>query len=161
MVACAAAPAMAERAPVPQVDALLACRDLTDATARVACYDAKGEQLRAAMAAGDVLVASKQELVTKRREGFGFSAAGKGPVFETKDQPEISEVTTRLTDVQSFGYGQWRMVTADHGTWETTSGDAFDFQPAAGMTVNIRRGSLGSFVVRLPRGSALKVRRVR
>ena len=63
LAALAAAPALAQEAPLTRV---YACTDVADATARLACFDAAVAGLKQQQAGGDLAVVSRQQVLPQK-----------------------------------------------------------------------------------------------
>ncbi len=164
-VALIASGAQAQRkAPPPQsplVNSLAACRTQKDDAARLRCYDAAAAALTDAAAAGNVVVVDQQDLRKARRSLFGFSLP-KLPFFggdrSADDVPD--ELTAKVTDARGIGYGKYRIRLEDGALWETTESSSAIRDPRSGDTVVIKRGTLGSYMMRIAGQRGLRAKRV-
>lgn len=78
---------------------------------------------------------------------------------EQKREP-LDAMTARVTVAEQDRYGAWRLTLDNGQVWlQTEPGLGIRFQ--AGSTVEIRRASLGSFVLEVPGRPVIRVRRVR
>ncbi|HEY0628432.1 MAG TPA: hypothetical protein VGD23_03800, partial [Sphingomicrobium sp.] len=75
----------------PQVNALLACRNVTDSAERLACYDKAAATISDAVAKQDLVVFDREGVRKTKRGLFGFSIPNLG-VFDDDDQVEIKQV---------------------------------------------------------------------
>jgi hypothetical protein len=150
-------------APPPSIQALAACRTLTDPAARLACYDRAAGELEQAVAAKSVVVLDKAEVAQTRRSLFGLRLP-KLKIFgggeDGDDGGELKELTAKVTEVRPLGYGKWRLMLDDGAPWETTEPlGTFARDPVVGDTVNIRRGMAGYFL-KIGRQNAVRARRI-
>src|SRR3954453_13434020 len=161
-VAVAAGPAAAKAPPPisPLVNALEQCRQIVDSAQRLACYDRAAPALVAASRSGEVSVVDRGQLRQARRSLFGFSMpklpffAGDQSAGDTPDQ-----IDTTIKSVGDLGLGKYRIVvTEGDAVWETT--DESNHEPRSGEKIVIRRGSLGSYFLRIAGNSGVKGRRV-
>lgn len=143
----------------PQVNALLACRNVADSAERLACYD------KAAATIGDAV--AKQELVVFDREGvrktkrglFGFSIPNLG-VFGDDDQVEIKQVEGTIAGYSYNADGRYVFRLADGTRWSQMDDKVIAVPPRNGEKVVVRRGALGSYILAIDKRPGVKVRRV-
>ncbi len=150
-------PDEATQARPPVVAAVLACRALTDPTARLACFDREAGTLDTALTNGDVVAADRTEVRRANRSLFGLSLP-RIRIFGSHDD----EVTTIEGDVQSIargGDGRAVFTLTDGARWMQTD-DHTLVGVRAGTHVTIRRGALGSFFAAFRGSSSVRVRRV-
>ena len=152
----------------PIIGELAACRGRSDPADRLACYDAATARLVTATENRDLVVLDREDVVQTRRSLFGFSLprialfsgrdAVRDPVSVARE--DISELNTTITRVQSIGNGKYQLVLAEGGTWRSTEAWAGAVLPTEGGKINVRRASLGSYILKLPGGRAVRGMRV-
>jgi hypothetical protein len=146
-----AAGAKEQPAPSPLVSAIDRCRQMTDATQRLACYDSAAAALVKATTAGDVSVVDRSEVRRVRRSLFGFSMP-RLPFFSgdtTADETQ-NRLESTITSVQALNNGYFRIVIADNkAVWETTDSNISFDPPRPGQKITILRGPLGSYFLRI------------
>lgn len=149
-------------APPDPVAGIERCRSITAADARLACFDAAASALASARASGEVQLVNRRELREARRGLFGF-ALPKLPFFrgdDTQDEAS-SRLDSRITSARGLGYGKYRITIADgDAVWETTESYSTLEPPQAGQPISIRKGPLGSYMVRINNQRGVKGRRV-
>jgi hypothetical protein len=146
----------------PLVNALQACQAIADPTQRLACYDKEAGALLAATSKGDVALVDKGEVRKARKSLFGFSVP-KIPFFSGDDTTDAVSDTLESTikSANGIGYGKFRMVIAEgNAVWETTESYATMREPRAGDKIVIKRGPLGSYLLRIGSNRGLKGKRV-
>ncbi len=146
----------------PLVSALEACRAITDSTQRLACYDKEAGALLDATQKGDVAVVDKAEVRKARKSLFGF-AMPKIPFFSGDDTADVVSDTLESTikSANGIGYGKFRMTIAEgDAVWETTESYSTMREPRAGDKIVIKRGPLGSYMLRIGSNRGVKGRRV-
>jgi hypothetical protein len=153
VIALLAGPALAKDPPKqsPLVGALAACRAIADPTERLACYDKEAGALVAATQTGDVSVVDKAEIRKARKSLFGFAMPNL-PFFSGDDSAgEVSDtLESTITTASGIGYGKFRMTIAEgNAVWETTETYGTMRDPRAGDKISIKRGPLGSYVLRI------------
>ena len=143
------------------LEALAACRGQNDPARRLACYDSTATALLKAREAGEVQVVNRGELREVRRNLFGF-ALPKLPFFKgDRSQEEADDkLETKITNWRSVGYGKYRIVVEGGAVWETSeASDSID-PPASGQPLSIRKGALGSYVLRINNQRGVRGRRI-
>lgn len=146
----------------PLVGALEACRAIADPAERLACYDKEAGALLTAASKGDVAVVDKSEVRKARKSLFGF-AMPKIPFFSGEDTADVVSDTleTTIKSASGIGYGKFRMTIAEgNAVWETTEAYSTMREPRAGDKIVIKRGPLGSYMLRIGSNRGVKGRRV-
>lgn len=162
----AAAPGMAaDRVPAggsPLLLQLGQCRSITDNAARLACFDQASGALLAATSRGDVSVVDRGELRTTRRSLFGFGLP-KLPFF--RGDPTANEASdnldSKIASARELGYGKYRIgLTDGNAVWETLETYESLDPPRPGQPIAIKRGPMGSYMVRIDGQRGVKAKRV-
>ena len=159
-----ASPATAQRRakdapPSPMVDALTACRAITENAARLACYDQASARLTEAVGKGEVIVMDQQEVKQTRRSLFGFNLP-RLPLFRGDSGPDEDELTAKIVSASRIGYDKYRLRLEGNGVWETTESSSRISVPRSGQSVLIKRGPLGSYMMRIDGQRAVRAKRV-
>ena len=158
-----AAPATAQEATEQSsviADQLLNCRSITQADARLACFDANAATFAAAREANQIVVLDREEVRQAKRSLFGFSLP-RIRLFggDESNEPEVQEIESTLANVQSAGGNRWTLTLADNTRWQTTDARS-TFFPSNGQDVKIEAGILGSYSAKIGSGRAVKVKRI-
>jgi hypothetical protein len=146
----------------PLVGALQTCRAVADPNQRLACYDKEAGALLDAAQKGDVAVVDKSEVRQARKSLFGF-AMPKVPFFSGDDTADAVSDTleTTVKSASGIGYGKFRIIVAEgDAVWETTETYGTMRDPRAGDKILIKRGPLGSYMLRIGSNRGVKGRRV-
>lgn len=146
----------------PLVGALQSCRAIADPTERLACYDKEAGALLDATQTGDVAVVDKSEVRNARKSLFGF-AMPKIPFFTGDDSADTVSDTLESTvkRANGIGYGKFRITIAEgDAVWETTESYGTMHDPRSGDKIVIKRGPLGSYMLRIGSNRAVKGKRV-
>ena len=164
VIALLAGPALAKDPPKQSqmVGALEACRAIADPTQRLACYDKEAGALLAATQAGEVSVVDKSEMRKARKSLFGFSMPNL-PFFSGDDSAnEVSDtLESTVTQASGIGYGKFRLTIAEgNAVWETTETYGTMRDPRPGDKISIKRGPLGSYLLRIGNNRGVKGKRV-
>lgn len=174
--ACAAIAALAFAAPLAAQDkaasaensyvaALRACQGKTDPAERLACYDTAVAAMVSASSEGEVRVVDAEDVRQTRRKLFGFALPDLG-IFggdSDKDDPEKAEefttLNTTITGVRATG--QTLVVTTAEGAqWQLDELPARLMKPKVGQTLEIKKGALSSYFLRINGQRGIKGRRV-
>jgi hypothetical protein len=143
---------------------LLDCRSIADSTQRLACYDQQVAAIDTAAQRDEVVVLDKEELKKTRRSLFGFSLP-KLPFLsggDTEDAAEASEshaIESTIATLTSLGYGKWALTIEDGAEWQTTEALP-NRTPKKGMTVEIKRAAMGSFMLSINGWHPIRAKRV-
>ena len=155
-----AAPAVAADEPPAAIQALNACRAITDDAQRLACYDKAAGALLQSVQNKETVVLDKQAVTKTKRSLFGFSLP-RLPFFgndKDDEKEEFTQIEEPIKTVRSIGYGKFRFTLGDGATWETTEGiNAF---PKPGQKVLIKKGLMGSYFIRFEGNRSVKGMRV-
>ena len=160
----AAGPALAKEkpAPSPLVSAIDRCRQITDPMQRLACYDSAAGALVQATNSGTVAIVDQNEVKKVRHSLFGFSLP-KIPFFsgDTTSNEAQNQLDTTITKVTALNNGYFRIVIADNNAvWETTDDYASFDPPKPGQKIEIVRGALGNYFLRINGQLGVRGRRV-
>jgi len=150
------------------LQAVVDCRPLTDANARLACYDAATARLDEAEASGQLVVVDKEQARQVRREVFGLQlpsldifsqaanhSAGAGP------SDDINRLTGTVKSVSRHADGKWVVELDTGAVWRQIDATEIDANPHPGSKVEIRRAALGSFFMKLDGQTAMRAHRDR
>ena len=134
-------------APAETVDTILACRVLTDAGARLACFDRTADALAAARDAAPPVHAA--------------TADAAPPVALPSERTPRPEARIQAAIVAIGFAANGRLVfTLDNGeVWRQLLAEG-ELLAKVGDAVTISRGMLGSFLLQAPSGRGCKVSRV-
>jgi len=145
--------------PLAQLDA---CRAIADSGQRLACFDGAAAALLTASESGELTVIDRPQLRQARRSLFGFSLP-RLPFLQgdRSADDDTGTLETTVQSVRSLGYGRVQVVVADgNAIWETTESYSTFEAPKRGQTVTIKRGPLGSYMLRFQGQRAVKGRRI-
>ena len=146
------------------VAALQQCRALTDAAARLACYDWAVDGLNAATASGDVVVVERTEMRKARKGLFGFTLPRigflTGKPDNAEDRADEAQLETTVTAARSIGNGKWRFTVEGGALWETVEATMGFRDPAPGKKVLIEKGIMGAYFVAIAGGRRVQAKRI-
>ena len=160
LVAALCAPAYAAEVNRPKVYSdIVACRAISDAAARLECFDAAATALETATENRQVVMLDQSEVRKTKRSLFGFSLP-KIPFFGESDEEqeeEFKEIEGELANVQALPYGKYQFTVKDAGTWQTTQGISSILKN--GKKFKIKRAAMGSFML-VMNNTGIRVKRV-
>ncbi|QNE32283.1 hypothetical protein F1C10_10210 [Sphingomonas sp. NBWT7] len=161
MLTIALAPsANGQTVPAPLAE-LARCRAISDAGARLACFDKAADAIDAAQTAGTLLPRTEPE--RPRRLGLG-DPVQTGPLPTRAERADQERDTVReINDtVASYrpasGRGMWYIRLANGQLWRTLGG--LQVEPRVGGTVRIRTTATGGFRLSINNGTPSYVERV-
>jgi hypothetical protein len=165
-IVAAVAPTAAWSAAKPQArpeifTKLLDCRAITESAARLACYDRQVAAIDAAAQRDEVVVLDKEGLTKTRRSLFGFSFPKLPFLGNDNDEmkPEFATIVAKIEATREVGYGNWSFRLEDGAQWQSVE-PIQNRAPRPGMTIEIKRGTLGSFVGKIGSWPAFRMKRI-
>lgn len=139
---------------------LMACREVADSAARLACFDAAAGALDAAERDGEVVVFDRAGVAETRRQLFGFEMPTLPRLFGPSNAvPEIESIETTLQSAVLVGEGRWVFRLEDGSVWRQIDSERVRFRNRPGEVVRVRKASLGSFLLTVDGSRAVRVRR--
>ncbi|HZU52090.1 MAG TPA: hypothetical protein VE968_09475 [Sphingomicrobium sp.] len=133
------------------VSAIDHCRHITDPTQRLACYDSAANALVTATSSGEVSVVDRNDVRKVRHSLFGFSLP-KVPFFsgDTTANEAQNKLDSTIVSVRQLANGYFRIGIADNNAvWETTDSSISLSPPEPGQKIEIVRGALGNYFIRI------------
>lgn len=144
------------------LESLRQCRSLTDAAARLACFDTATGTILAASERGELRVVDKEQMTRTRRRLFGFTLPDIGLFGGDDDkEPPMDMLETTITTVQSLGRSDWAFSTPEGGVWQISNAPFRFDPPKTGDKVVFKRAALGSYFIRINGQTGVKGRRIR
>lgn len=146
-------------APPPKIfQDVVQCRAISDAAARLACFDRSVGALASAQASKELYVADKEAMREARRGLFGFSLP-KMRIFGDEDmEKDVNSIETTISAAVP-GQKGYVFTLADGARWMQTDGAYMD-RPKAGAKIRIRRAALGSFFATIDSNPGVRVERL-
>lgn len=138
------------------VNRLLECRAITDAQARLACFDTAAVGVATARSSGDLLIADRTEVQATRETNFG-ARADRGP---WADEPEVKERTFVVKSLQQTQGMLFIFVMEDGSVWQQTE-SVIMRRPKPGDQVLVKAGAMGGFMGKVNDGRQFRIKRVR
>lgn len=146
--------------PSSAVAALTNCREISDESARLSCYDLAALRLSEAQAQGDLVVMDRAAIQDNERRTFGLGVRLWRPQGNRVSDEEIQSITSTLAAARQVGAGKrWLLSLSDGSVWlQIDTADPY-IPRASGQAVTIRRGTFGSYRMTVGNGVSFSVRR--
>ncbi len=166
-VALATGPAQAQADRGAVLNILVECAKIDDPTARLACYDNNiknaGGVVRSTVPGRTVALGGTAPLTDSRgASGFGGETVRTGPDRFRAPAGQLDSIRPKITAVQPREPGIYLVMLEDGAQWQFAEGVSQTFRvPRIGSIVEIERGSLGSFLMRIDGQEPIPVRRLR
>lgn len=166
MIAAAPLAAQDDKDESGYVAALRACQGKTDPAERLACYDTAVAAVVDASSEGEVRLVDREDVRETRKKLFGFSLpdlgifGGKSDKEDPEQAEEFTTLNTTITGVRSSGKA-YVLITAEGAEWQLDETPARLMRPRAGQSLEIRKGALSAYFLRIDGQKGVKGRRVR
>jgi hypothetical protein len=138
---------------------LLDCRKVEGDVARLACYDAAAGAMDQAEAKGDVVVVDRAQARTVRKQGFGFNLPSLSLFERGEKAEEIDKLQLKVESARQDGNGKWTIVLEGGQVWRQIDTGDFGSRPRPGMTANIRRAMMGSYIMSIGGNAGVRMHR--
>ncbi len=130
---------------------LTACRALTAADAKLACFEQATATLEASVRSKEVTIVDRQDIRKAKRSLFGFTLpkidlfGGTGKERDDDKADAFTELNTTVASARPVANGRVEIHLADESAavWQTT--EPMNFPPRAGDKIRIRQGTLGNY----------------
>ncbi|HEY8571696.1 hypothetical protein [Phenylobacterium sp.] len=148
------------------IQALDACRAISEDARRLACYDAAAGRLAEARTKGEVVVVDKEQVRQARREAFGFNLPSLnilgrlGGGGSAEPEEELSQATYQVKSANEAG-GRWTIVMADGSVWRQTENTVGYMRVRSGSKAEVKKGMLGAYFMSIDNYKAIKVERAK
>lgn len=141
---------------------LVACRDVAEPTARLACYDDKVTALQSAQASNQVVIADREQVREARRGLFGLTLPRIKLFDGDGDEGEqIEAIDGIIQSARTIRSGKWLIQLEEGAVWQQTEPPRSTMRrPKAGDSITIERAALGSYLAKVNDGRGFKVKRV-
>lgn len=146
-------------------EALIRCRTVTEPAARLQCFDAAAAALAQATDRRDIVIVDRAQIRESRRRLFGLTLPslpifGRNDNSHDRDDEEIASLEGSVASATRNDLGQWQVTLQQGGTWIQTDFELLAVAPRRGQPIVIRRGTLGSYMMRVANQPGVRVRRV-
>jgi hypothetical protein len=147
-----------ELGPPKAFEDVVACRAIENADARLACYDEKVAALDAAQKSEEIILTDKAAVKEAQRGLFGFEIP-KLKIFGGGDD-DVAEIEAVVKTVTANRAGQVTLTLEDGARWQQVDTKILNREPRKGDQVRIRKGSIGSYLVTIQNGPAIRMKRL-
>ncbi len=158
--AAAAQPRSTKEQKPEAISAMLACRQIADQTARLACFDNTSAKVEVSLQEGRTVVVDRAQIVEDQKERFGQLRRDPDEQAPAIGDEGLAEITGSVSSAVRDQDGRWIIQLADGARWRQIDSTLLGQQPKAGSSVKIRRAALGSFKISLESGPAFKAKRI-
>ena len=169
-LAIPAGPAAAQADRTIVLNIMVECAKIDDPTARLACYDnnirqvggtirntVPGQSVRG-ISGGAAPIEGSQGAQGFGAEDVQFARPGPAP----RPAGQVDEIHPRVASVTAREPGIYRVGLEDGTIWDFAEGVSAQYRlPRRGDTIEIERGALGSYLMRIDGQSPVPVRRIR
>lgn len=142
-----------------QIQRLMACRAITTAEQRLACFDRETAAMDQAIASKDLVFVDREKARAASRGLFGFSIPNFGGLFGGEEN-EVKQIESTVTKAGRNAFGGWIFYLADGSVWSQQDDWPLGLPPERGDKVVVSKGLLGSFRLRLNKQPEIKVKRI-
>jgi hypothetical protein len=139
------------------VRALLACRSIADSSQRLACYDRESGAVAVAVEKKDLVVIDRAQATAAKKSLFGFSVPNFAGLLGGGD---VTQIEGTVAGVSQNADGGWVIQLADGSVWSQTDDTPVALEPRRGDKVVVKRGTLGSYFVKLGNQPGFKAKRI-
>jgi len=143
------------------LESLLACRAITAAEDRLACFDRASEAFDTAERQGELAVVDQAQARETRTRLFGLNLEGANLWGRLRQDERIDAIETTLTSAGRDANGKAVLVLADGSTWRQVDSERINARLAPGASVRIRQAAVGSYLLSVDGTRSVRARRDR
>jgi hypothetical protein len=141
------------------LEALSACRAITEPAARLACYDAAAGRLDEAEKTGEIVVVDRKQAGEVRRQAFGFALPSLALFDKAQGTEKLDRVESVLKAARKGADGKWILQLENGAVWRQTDPEGPARTPRLGMTVSVRSAAMGSYLVSVDGQAGFRAKR--
>ena len=141
------------------LEALSACRAVSDPAARLACYDSAAGRLDEAEKTGEIVVVDRKQAGEVRRQAFGFAIPSLALFDKAEDAEKLDRVESILTAARQGADGKWILKLENGAVWRQTDTESLVREPRPGSRVAIKSAALGSYLMSIDGQRSFRARR--
>lgn len=159
-LALTAGSALAQTTPEPDViKALKACSAIKPDGERLACYDKAAQTVTKAQETGEVIIIDKQTARAARRQAFGLDLPTLSILDRGADKAETEALQSVVKAARVDAEGRLVMTLEDGAVWRQVDDQGLGKPPQPGAAVEIRKAAMGSYLMKIGKQPAIRVRR--
>lgn len=145
----------------PALQGLADCAAVRDVGQKASCYEAAYAALNGAIRSGEITLIRKKEAIAAKREAFGFKLPSLSILDRVaKDDGPVDVLTDTVKDARQDNDGNWTIVLSDGAVWRQTDKKTLAPRPKPGQKVEVRKGALGSFFLKVEDLPAVRASRI-
>lgn len=144
--------------PPARVVDLIACRSISNAEQRLACFDKAVAAIDQAVANKDLVVFDREGVARTKKGLFGFGIPNLGIFGSDDDSVEVKQIDGVIAALGQSADG-YIFRLEDKSRWVQTDGKVIAMEPRVGDKVTIKRGALTSYILSVGKQPGVKVRR--
>ncbi len=148
-------PAAAETTPLSP---LYACQAITDAAARLACFDQTAATIKTQEDSGAVVSVDKSRAERIQREAFGFNLPSLPKLGLPGSGADVEAVQATLVGLSPLGEGHYLFRLDNGQVWEQVD-DRLERPRALPTPITIKKAAMGSYLLKIGTQRAVRVRR--
>ena len=133
----------------PALQSVLDCRKIADGAERLACFDNTVAAMEQAEASGDLVSVDREQRRAARRQAFGLPLPTLSFLDRGEKPEEVDRLVEKVVKATQDPYGKWTLRLESGAVWRQIDDTNVDNPPHVGSSVEIRRGALGSFTLKV------------
>jgi len=141
------------------LEALSACRRITEPAARLACFDSAASRLDEAEKTGEIVVVDRKQAGEVRRQAFGFALPSLALFDKAEGTEKLDRVESVLKAARKGADGKWILQLENGAVWRQTDPEGPARTPRLGMTVTVRSAAMGSYLVSVDGQAGFRAKR--
>jgi hypothetical protein len=141
------------------LEALSACRAVSDPAARLACFDSAASRLDEAEKTGEIVVVDRKQAGEVRRQAFGFALPSLALFDKAPGTEKLDRVESVLKAARQGPDGKWILQLENGAVWRQTDPEGPARTPRLGMTVSVRSAAMGSYLVSVDGQAGFRAKR--
>ena len=142
-------------------EALVACRALTDDSARLKCFDAAAAELQSQADRRDLVLVDRQQMRDTKRRLFGLDIPDLNPFGGSeREEDEVKSLDGVVSSAYLDGNSRWVIRLEDGSHWAQTDDNPIVLRPRAGHKVRITRAAMGSYMMRVNGQPGVRAKRL-
>jgi hypothetical protein len=141
------------------LEALSACRAVSDPAARLACYDSAAGRLDEAEKTGEIVVVDRKQAGEVRRQAFGFALPSLALFDKAEGTEKLDRVESVLKEARQGADGKWILKLENGAVWRQTDTESLVREPRPGSRVAIKSAALGSYLMSIDGQRSFRARR--
>jgi hypothetical protein len=135
------------------------CRKIVDGAERLACFDKAVAAMEQAETSGDLVTVDREQRRAARHQAFGLGLPSLSFLDRGEKAEEVNRITDKVASASQDPYGKWTIRLETGAVWLQIDDTEVERSPHAGSIVEIRRGVLGSFTIKVDGQFPFKARR--